>query len=476
MTPTISTPTISTRDASSPDASSRPTVAILDAAALGRLAGMPIGGGAASAQTATQIRKLLAGVADARATLVDPPASPDGARAIDHLVVADVAAETLALAARAIDRPLLGLHSWVGHDGIWSELIDVAPDGTRRRLIGSASMVRAHRPSRSLAVARKRSSDFVRRWFARLPDALPAQAAGDAPPAPLNAGGLMMRTGRAATAKLFERLRRKQQWILFADRPPHPLAPIDFARGTPILPPPGAFWADPFPVVVDGRCHVFFEELPFATNRGHISVLELLPDGRTTPPVRVLERPYHLSYPFMFTWQGQWYMMPECSENRCIEVYRCERWPDRWTLHSQQLQGQCLADPSLVEHGGQWWMFASRRDQGITLDEELCLFHGPTPLGPWTEHPDNPVVDDARWARPAGRPLVIDGKLFRPAQNCGRVYGESLSIREIIELDTEHYREREHVHLRGDSRHGMLRVHTLNMAADLRVIDAMRLI
>ncbi|MFT3801750.1 MAG: hypothetical protein QM766_11070 [Burkholderiaceae bacterium] len=469
-------PAASTSTASTLDAGSRPRVAVLDAVSLGRLAGLSIGDDAASTQTAARIRQLLADIPDARASLVDPPASPDAARAIDYLVVADVPAETLAKAARSIGRPLLGLHSWVGRDGVWSELIDVAPDGTHRRLIGGASMVRAHLPSRSLAVARTRSADFVRRWFARLPDALPSAAAGDAPPAPLSAAGLMMRTGRAATVKLFERLRRRQQWVLFADRPPHPLAPIDFAGGTPILPPSDAFWADPFPVVVDGRCHVFFEELPFATNRGHISVLELLPDGRTTPPVRVLERPYHLSYPFMFVWQGQWYMMPECSENRCVEVYRCERWPDRWTLHGQHLHGQCLADPSLVEHGGRWWMFASRMNQGVTLDDELCLFHGPTPLGPWTEHPDNPVVDDARWARPAGRPLVVDGKLFRPAQNCGRAYGESLSIREVVELDTEHYREREHVHLHADPRHGMLRVHTLNMAADVRVIDAMRLI
>ncbi len=467
-------PAPSPQGAAPPD--TRPRVAILDAAALGRLAGMSIGRGAVSAQLAAQVRQQLAAVAGARAVVVDPPATPDAARAIDHLVVPEVPVESLARAAHALSRPLLGLHSWIGRDGVWSELVDVSAGGATRRLIGGASMMRAHLPSRSLAIARKRSTDFVNRWFARLPDILPEQAAGDAPPAPLSAGELAGHTGRALTAKLFERLRRKQQWVLFADRPAHPLAPIDFSRGTPILPPPGAFWADPFPVVVDGRCHVFFEELPFATQRGHISVLELLPDGRATPPVRVLERPYHLSYPFMFPWQGQWYMMPECSENQCIEVYRCERWPDRWTLHAQHLRGERLADPSLVEHEGRWWMFASRMHLGATLDDELCLFHGPTPLGPWTPHPGNPIVDDARWARPAGRPLVVDGKLLRPAQNCGRAYGESLSIREIVELDPEHYREREHLHLQGDARHGMLRVHTLNMAADLRIVDAMRLI
>ena len=82
------------------------------------------------------------------------------------------------------------------------------------------------------------------------------------------------------------------------------------------LPPRDRAFADPCLVDRGGSSYLFFEELRFAENKGFISCCELTPDGRTTPPEIVLERPYHLSYPFVFFVGDDAYMLPETAANR----------------------------------------------------------------------------------------------------------------------------------------------------------------
>jgi len=83
----------------------------------------------------------------------------------------------------------------------------------------------------------------------------------------------------------------------------------------------GSIWADPHVVRSDNDKDfvVFFEEYLYRRKKGHISAFTISQDGRYTQPCKVLERPYHLSYPFVFKWDGDHYMIPESSENRTIE-------------------------------------------------------------------------------------------------------------------------------------------------------------
>ena len=88
-------------------------------------------------------------------------------------------------------------------------------------------------------------------------------------------------------------------------------------------PPKGWYWADPFPIEVAGRHYIFFEELPLGAAKAHISVVEVDRDGGASQPVKVLERDYHLSYPFLVEEGGSLYMIPETAHNNTVELYRC---------------------------------------------------------------------------------------------------------------------------------------------------------
>jgi hypothetical protein len=237
------------------------------------------------------------------------------------------------------------------------------------------------------------------------------------------------------------------------------------------VPPKDRFWADPFALARQGRHYIFLEELVFARDRAHISVAEVFPDGSWSTPVPILERPYHLSYPFVFEHRGALFMIPETGDNRTVEVYRCTRFPDQWTLEKVLLQGGFYTDATLHRAHDRWWMFVNLSPEGTQGCDELNLFHAPDPLGPWTPHPQNPVSSDVRGSRPAGRLYEKGGQLMRPGQIGAPIYGYGVSFRRVDRLTTAEYAETEVQRLVPSTPGEVLGLHTVNGAGALSVVD-----
>jgi hypothetical protein len=247
-----------------------------------------------------------------------------------------------------------------------------------------------------------------------------------------------------------------------------------FYNFKPLIPPRDRFWADPFPIVRNGRCHLFIEEYPYATGRGHISVMELGTDNEWSTPSPVLTLPYHLSYPFVFEWQNDLFMIPETGENRTVELHRCVGFPDRWELDTVLLHDVNAVDATLLERGGRWWMFVNlAHSSSRDLDEELSLFYATTPRGPWTPHRRNPVKADVRSSRPAGRLFELGGELYRPTQDCALRYGHAVALNRVLQLDEDMYREVEVSRILPHWLPGLLATHTLNSARGITVVDGL---
>lgn len=230
------------------------------------------------------------------------------------------------------------------------------------------------------------------------------------------------------------------------------------------------FYADPFPLLRDGVIHLFCEEYPYATGKGVISHLSVGPRGVISPPRVVLERPCHLSYPFVFERDETVFMIPETGANRTIELYRADPFPDRWVLERVLVDNCAAADATLIEHGGRQYLFAALADGGSSWDR-LGLFHAETFDGPWLAHPANPVLVDVRHARPAGR--IEPGRLglVRPAQDCFEGYGAGLSLCRIDRLDADDFRQTP-LRLIGPPERWRARgLHTVNRAGRFQTID-----
>ncbi len=247
---------------------------------------------------------------------------------------------------------------------------------------------------------------------------------------------------------------------------------LDWQSLTPILPPKDRYWGDPFPWQRDGCQYIFIEEKLYSTGRGRITCLELDERGALASQRVVLERPYHLSYPFLFEQAGELYMLPETAEHRTVELYRCTRFPDQWEFVKDLLSYIYAADATLLEHGGRYWLFASVKTPGGSSLDALHLYSSDDLLrGQWRPHPRNPVVFDLASARPAGRIFEQDGSLIRPAQDSSRRYGGALKFQRILTLTETDYSEvTERSFTPAGSRY--LATHTFNRSGDLTAIDA----
>jgi hypothetical protein len=237
----------------------------------------------------------------------------------------------------------------------------------------------------------------------------------------------------------------------------------------------GRYYADPFLIEANGKTHLFFEDFDQQRGRGHISHAVLADDGTPGPASMALERPYHLSYPFIFRWQDQIWLMPETGENRAVELYRCEEFPRRWSFHRDLLQGWRAVDATLhADENGRWWMFVmiSEDAQGAGA---LFLFMADSPLGPWRPHPGNPVQSDIRYTRPGGRLFRHEGKLLRPAQDCSLRYGGALWLMEVTAMTPQAYGEMPIRRLDPLDLPGNLCLHHRDATQRFEFVDGMRL-
>ncbi|QCX39145.1 hypothetical protein FF125_12115 [Aureibaculum algae] len=241
-----------------------------------------------------------------------------------------------------------------------------------------------------------------------------------------------------------------------------------------ILPPKDRFWADPFIHEINGKYFVFFEELIYTENKGKISVLELSKDGQVSEPKVVLEKPYHLSYPLLFEENKKLYMLPETSENRTIELYECLDFPYKWKLSKVLMENINATDATPFKYGNLYWLFTNvGEEMGASTHDELYLFYTEDLFnGTWQSHPQNPIVTDVQFSRPAGNLFVKNHKIYRPAQDCSKRYGYAMHIREITILDKKNYEEREVQAIYPEWSKDVSATHTLNHHKELTIIDA----
>jgi len=281
---------------------------------------------------------------------------------------------------------------------------------------------------------------------------------------------------RAATTvvrRADRRLHRRQEWFVAfgVSRPgDEPLKlPADL---TPILPPPGHQYADPFVVRWKGRTYLFVEDISHGSDKATISMLEFGGAGRIGPPTAILDVPFHLSYPYVFEVDGKLYLMPESRKAESIDLYSPRDDLAQWDHVARIMTNVQAADSTVVSWREKLWLFCAMPAPGTRAAcEELHVFFSSSLATGWTPHPLNPVVSDIRRARPAGTPFLLGGQLIRPAQDCSRRYGGSIVFNRVEILDEERYLERPVSRIGPGWAPGVTATHTYNRVEELTVVD-----
>ena len=214
---------------------------------------------------------------------------------------------------------------------------------------------------------------------------------------------------------------------------------------TPVRSPLGSYYADPFIWVHEGEPWLFLEEFLFSRNQGRL-VARRLAGGPVFPIT--LAAAGHASFPCLFAADGQLFLLPETGGTGTLDLYVCERFPDRWRLARRLADNIDAADTAPLHHDGRWWFITSiRRSRADGGHRSLAIFHTDDLLhGELTAHPVNAERRHAASPHSSGRNAgaiitLPDGQLIRPVHASDRYYGENLGWTRIDELTPDTFRE-----------------------------------
>ncbi len=267
--------------------------------------------------------------------------------------------------------------------------------------------------------------------------------------------------------------KRKDNWLLFFGS--GNFMDSDLSKLKPIIVPDDEFWADPFLFKHKSQLYVFFEKYSYKTKKGIISC-GLIKDNELIDIVDVLDLDYHLSYPFIFKEDGEIFMMPETSENKRLEIYKCISFPNQWELYATAFNGERVFDAFFYnDKQKQKWLYINKKATSVSDNaSELYIYKvDSVKLNKLESHKQNPVIIDARVARNGGAIFNYKNKIYRPSQsNTDGIYGKALNINQIEKLTLNEYLEKTIRRVEPNFKNEFFKIHHLHQIDGMFVFDA----
>jgi hypothetical protein len=273
--------------------------------------------------------------------------------------------------------------------------------------------------------------------------------------------------------ELLKRIINLDQWCILFDLNSN--TSMSFCNFKYIVPPKDRFWADPSIIQVNGENYVFLEEYIYKNKKAHISVMQIDKQGNHSDPIPVLSKEYHLSYPCVFEYNHKYYMVPETAQNETIDLYECVEFPTKWSHKLCLMRNVRAVDTTLFYYHNKWWLFTAMAECKQAFPQlELFLFYSDDLFSDkWIPHQRNPIVSDMKRVRPAGNIFCRDGRVYRPSQDCSRIYGYGFDINEIIHISEDEYLEQPITSVRPNWDNKIKATHTFSQVEQLTVIDCL---
>ena len=236
------------------------------------------------------------------------------------------------------------------------------------------------------------------------------------------------------------------------------------------------FYADPFLINSgNGMIDILFEDFSIEDNYGNISLMTLDKDLKETDRKILLDTKSHLSFPFVYSENNRTFVFPESSRKGNLSCYEFD--PIKQSLTFVKVIADLpLYDSAILKMDGKYWLFGTLYEN--RTDYKLHIFYSDNLLGPYVAVPGNPVKSGLDGNRAAGNFIEVDGRIYRPTQNCSNKYGESITINCITRLDEAGFTEEPYMNItindKNRRQENIQTIHTLNFYNDLIVVDGMK--
>lgn len=182
----------------------------------------------------------------------------------------------------------------------------------------------------------------------------------------------------------------------------------------------------------------------------------------------LLELPTHLSYPNPIDCDGKIYIYPENSQSGKLSIYIYHENDELECVAS--LIDEPLNDATILRDSinNKYYLIATHSD--INVHNDAFIFEADSIFGKWRRISEFPIIKDARYARPGGNFFEVGGIIYRPAQDCEGLYGNSLHIMQVESVNP--WKEKEVFQLKPELFQYSKGLHTLNFHdSGVAVID-----
>lgn len=194
------------------------------------------------------------------------------------------------------------------------------------------------------------------------------------------------------------------------------------------------FLADPFVVFENGEYFIFFEHQ--AEGNANIGLMRSRKTKDFAYEGEVLEEEFHLSFPQVFKYKDDFYMLPETRQTGHVLLYRAEEFPFSWKVQDTLIKNVSLQDPAILIEDP-LFLISGRED-----DLTQYVYTADSLDGHWKK--DNrfkPRKGDE--TRAGGNFFKFEDAWFIPFQKNTEGYGTGISLYELhIEEDKIEFKKK----------------------------------
>jgi hypothetical protein len=159
----------------------------------------------------------------------------------------------------------------------------------------------------------------------------------------------------------------------------------------------------------------------------------------------VLNTGYHITFPYVFKWRNNYYMIPEDGReagDATVGLFKASNFPESWTRIYDICEPSHAIDDSVVFlWDDTWWLLTgdTQNTNGLYI-----YFSDGLESNNWNPHPNNPVITGRPSGyRPAGRPILTKNAIIAFYQDVEKCPGHKVRAFKITSHSKEEYRDEE---------------------------------
>ena len=223
------------------------------------------------------------------------------------------------------------------------------------------------------------------------------------------------------------------------------------------------FKADPF--YLESENSLFIEKFNYFLGRGKLAKYSF--DSNNLVDIKTSSN-LHLSYPCLFEYKKNNYVIPEAAQSNGITVYK-KNEDDSITPVTTVVDNFAGVDPTIFEDNGMWYIFAT--DGSVGSNSFLYIFYAKDPLSNWSQHELNPVKINIHNSRGGGEIFKEGDSIIRPTQNCYPSYGTSLLFNKIEVLNPYEFKETLIGEIKTSGKSAYKGIHTFSRNKNSFIVD-----